>query len=145
MRLEKKSKKNALCQKLSARLSEEEVRLLLAGQIDFLLHSGQPLLVELYSKMRAGLRPRTVVCYDRQAFVYRPGNVRITLDRDLRRGPGPAAFLDPEALACTVAPGGTILEVKYDAFLPDLVRMAVQVPGRRAGAWSKYAACRKWE
>ena len=145
LRLEKKSKKNGLCQKLSARLSEEEVRLLLAGQIDFLLHSGQPLLVELYTKMRAGLRPRTAVCYDRQAFVSRPGNVRITLGRDLRRGPGPAAFLDPEALACTVAPGGTILEVKYDAFLPDLVRMAVQVPGRRAGAWSKYAACRKWE
>ncbi len=40
---------------------------------------------------------------------------------------------------------GTILEVKYDAFLPELVRMAVQVPGRQAAACSKYALCRRFD
>ena len=145
LRLEKKSKKNGLCQKLSARLSEEEVRLLLAGQIDFLLHSGQPLLVELYSKMRAGLRPRTVVCYDRQAFVYRPGNVRITLDRDLRTCGDSTGFLSPGSFPLKPLDALTVLEVKYNAFLPDLVRLAVQTPDRRAGACSKYALCRRFD
>ncbi len=36
--------------------------------------------------------------------------------------------------------GLTVLEVKYDAFLPELIRMAVQVPNRRAAACSKYAS-----
>ena len=39
----------------------------------------------------------------------------------------------------------TVLEVKYDAFLPDVVRMAVQVPGRQASACSKYALCRRFD
>ena len=39
----------------------------------------------------------------------------------------------------------TVLEVKYDAFLPDLVRMAVQTPHRRSGACSKYALCRRFD
>ncbi len=32
-----------------------------------------------------------------------------------------------------------MVEIKYDDFLPDLVRMAVQVSSRKAGAYSKSA------
>ena len=39
----------------------------------------------------------------------------------------------------------TVLEVKYDEFLPEVVALAVQVPGRRAGACSKYALCRRFD
>ena len=35
-----------------------------------------------------------------------------------------------------------ILEVKWDAYLPDVIRACVQTPGRRAAAFSKYAQCR---
>ncbi len=78
--------------------------------------------------------------------LYAPGNVRMTLDRNLRTSlempgfppPGGAVPLKPlESL--------TVLEVKYDAFFPDLVRMAVQTPDRRAGACSKYALCRRFD
>ena len=34
---------------------------------------------------------------------------------------------------------------KDDAFLPELIRMAVQVPNRRAAACSKYALCRRYD
>ena len=34
------------------------------------------------------------------------------------------------------------MEVKWDSFLPDAVRDAVRLPGRRAAAFSKYAQCR---
>ena len=85
------------------------------------------------------------MCYDREAFLYAPGNVRITLDRDIRTGLSLLDFLRPERFSLKPLSGLTVLEVKYDAFLPELVRMAVQVPGRRAGACSKYALCRRFD
>ena len=39
----------------------------------------------------------------------------------------------------------TVLEVKYDEFLPEIVRMAVGVPNRRAVAYSKYGVCRRYD
>ena len=53
-----------------------------SGSSEFLLDSDEPLFIELYSKIKGkGLRPKAIVRYDREAFLYAPGNVRITLDR----------------------------------------------------------------
>ena len=146
LKLEKKFKVNGLCGKRSARLSREEGERLLAGELDFLLEREEPLLAELYSKLRGSrLTPRTAVCYDREAFSYAPGNVRVTLDRNLRTGLSALEFFLPDRFALKPLEGRTVLEVKYDAFLPDLVRLAVQIPGRRAGACSKYALCRRFD
>lgn len=146
IRLEKKYKINGLCGKRSARMSPEQVERLLAGDVGFLLDSGEPLFIELYSKIKGkGLLPKTVVRYNREAFLYAPGNVRITLDRDIRTGLGSVEFLNPEIFLLRVMEQSTVLEVKYDAFLPELVRMAVQVPGRQAAACSKYALCRRFD
>ena len=146
LKLEKKFKVNGLCGKRSVRLPREEGERLLAGDFAFLFQCGEPLLQELYSKLRGdGLAPKTVVCYDREAFLYAPGNVRITLDRNIRTGLSTVDFLRPERAGLRALEGLTVLEVKYDAFLPDLVRMAVQTPDRRAGACSKYALCRRFD
>ena len=146
IRLEKKYKANGLCGKRSARLTLEEAERLLSGEDAFLLERGEPLLSELYHKLRGVLlRPRTVVCYDREAFLYAPGNVRVTLDRNLRTCGDSAGFLSTGAFPLKPLEGVTVLEVKYDAFLPDLVRLAVQTPDRRAGACSKYALCRRFD
>ena len=144
LRLEKKYKVNGLCGKRSARLTREQAEWLLRGDARFLLDTGDALLLELYSKIQGqGLRPKTIVRYDREAFLYAPGNVRITLDRDIRTGLGSVDFLNPGVFCVRAAGPGTVLEVKYDAFLPEIVRMAVQVPGRQAAACSKYALCRQ--
>ena len=146
LKLEKKYKVNGLCGKRSARLTLLEAERLLAGEDAFLLERGEPLLSELYHKLRGTLlRPRAVVCYDREAFLYAPGNVRVTLDRNLRTCGDSAAFLSPAGFPLKPLDGVTVLEVKYDAFLPDLVRLAVQTPGRRAEACSKYALCRRFD
>lgn len=144
LRLEKKIKRGGLCSKRSARLTQEQAHQLLSGEIGFLLESADPLLTELYAKMKGQLlRPKTIVSYEREAFVYAPGNVRITLDRNLHTGLFSTDFLDPGRMHVPAA-GCTVLEVKYDAFLPDLVRLAVQTPDRKTGAYSKYAVCRKY-
>ena len=146
LKLEKKYKINGLCGKRSARLSRGEAEALLSGEYGFLLRREEPLLQELYSKLRGnGLAPRTVVCYDREAFAYGPGNVRVTLDRNIRTGRSALEFFRPERFALRPLEGCTVLEVKYDAFLPELVRLAVQTPNRRAGACSKYALCRRFD
>ena len=146
LKLEKKWKVNGLCGKRSARLTLEEAERLLSGEDAFLLERGEPLLSELYHKLHGTLlRPRTVVCYDREAFLYAPGNVRVTLDRNLRTCRDSAGFLSPGSFPLKPLDALTVLEVKYDAFLPDLVRLAVQTPDRRAGACSKYALCRRFD
>lgn len=141
--LEKKSKLYGLCGKLSAELNAEEAQRLVGGELGWMASDSRPLVRELYAKMRAqGLRPRTIVDYDREPFVYGPGNVRVTLDYNIRTGLDCVNFLDP---GCATVPAGdapVILEVKWDAYLPDIIRDAVRLPGRRAGAFSKYAQCR---
>ena len=146
IRLEKKFKINGLCGKRSARITQEQAQKLLAGDISFLLDGHETLFVELYSKMQGqGLRPKTIVCYEREAFLYLPGNVRVTLDRNVRTGLHSIDFLNTELFHLGALGRYTILEVKYDAFLPELVRAAVQVPGRQAASCSKYAVCRRFD
>lgn len=52
LKLEKKYKVNGLCGKHSARLTLQEAERLLAGEDAFLLERGEPLLAELYHKLR---------------------------------------------------------------------------------------------
>lgn len=143
IQLEKKSKLNGLGTKHKANLSAEEVRQIIEGDVGWMLESGRPLVQELYSKMLSqGLRPKTIVQYVREPFVYTPGNVRVTLDSDLRTGIYSTDFLDPD---CPLIPAGdapTLMEVKWDDFLPGIIKDAVQLGARRGAAFSKYAACR---
>ncbi len=146
IRLEKKFKINGLCGKRKVRLEKEKVKLLLTGDYDFMADSGEPLLVEFYSKLKRGMEPKTIVCYDREAFCYAPGNVRVTLDRNLRTGLSSVDFFNTDLYHVSVMdPPCTVLEVKFDRFLPETVRMAVQVPDRRAEACSKYVLCRRFD
>lgn len=143
IRLEKKSKVNGLCNKVSAILSAEEVEKIISGDREFMKTCDRPLVRELYLKMQTkGLEPKTLVDYTREAFIYPPGNVRITLDYDIKTSLGCTDFLNPD---CVTIPAGdkvTILEVKWDEFLPDIIRHIVQLKGRKNSAFSKYAACR---
>lgn len=143
IRLEKKSKRGGLGSKVSVVLTEEEARAAAAGDWAWMPHSGRDLILELYSKMKSqGLRPRTIVDYTREAFVYAPGNVRVTLDYDIRTGLRCTDFLNPDCVTVPAGDAPAILEVKWDAYLPEIIRAAVRLPGRRASAFSKYAACR---
>lgn len=140
--LEKKVKRDGLCGKRSVLLSVQEVQALLSGDLDWMPGSGRSLIQELYWKMNSnGLRPKTIVDYTRDAYVFPAGNVRVTLDFNIRTGLGSTDFLNPTV---TVPAGEVpaILEVKWDEFLPDIIRDTVQLPGRHTSAFSKYAACR---
>ena len=106
--LEKKSKRNGLGRKEKVRLTPDQVQALMNGETNWMMASGNPLLQELCCKMKLqGLRPRTLVDYIREPFVYGPGNVRVTLDHQLRTGLRCVDFLNVKKrftqLKCFVA------------------------------------------
>ena len=141
--LEKKSKINGLCSKESALISKESAQAIVDGDYGWMLQSKIPLIQELYSKIMAqGLRPKTIVDYTREPYVFTPGNVRVTMDYNIRTGLLCTDFLNQENVTVPAGETPIILEVKWDDFLPDIIRDAVWLEGRRATAFSKYAACR---
>lgn len=143
--LEKKSKINGLCLKQSTVLTKEMTESIINGDYGWMMKTNEPLIEEFYSKiMSQGLRPKTIVDYTREPFVFSAGNVRITLDYDIRTGMNCRGFLKND---CVTVPTGDsiILEVKWDEFLPDIIRDAVSIPNCRAGAFSKYATCRMYD
>lgn len=141
--LEKKSKVNNLGWKESAPLSPEEVERLLAGDCGWMTGEGRPLAEELLQKMRGQrLAPRTIVDYTREAFLHPAGNVRVTLDYHIRTSLNCRDFLRADCLTLPAGESPILLEVKWDGFLPDIIRDAVQLENRRAAAFSKYAQCR---
>ena len=145
IRLEKKSKYAGLGRKDCAALSAAEAQAITDGRLDWMMASGQALVQELYGKMRMQLlRPKTIVDYTREPFVYAPGHVRVTLDYDIRTCLGCSDFLNA---ACPMLPAPdapVVLEVKWDEYLPSVIRDAVQLPGCRAEAFSKYVLCRAY-
>jgi len=141
--LEKKSKWNSLGSKQSAALSAAQAQDIADGNLDWMASHPHGLVQELYVKMRQeGLRPKTIVDYTREPFIFPPGNVRVTFDYDIRTGLGCTDFLNPDCITVPAGDAPILLEVKWDHFLPDIIRDAIQLPGRRAGAFSKYAQCR---
>lgn len=146
IRLEKKSKRSGLCYKQSVPLTREQCERILSGGTEWMRDSGDPLLTELYAKMEyQQLRPRVIVDYDREPFVYGPGNVRITADSNIRTGLYSTDLFSENCptIRCDNC-GAVILEVKYDRYLPDLIRDVLQTGDRRCGAFSKYAASRRF-
>ncbi len=142
IRLEKKSKENGLCFKESAIISEEECRRLLHGDFAVLKENKSPICLELYTKMYyQQLRAKNIVDYKREAFVYKMGNVRITLDYDIRTSLNIHDFLKTEPIPIPIL-RVYILEVKYDSFLPEIIRGMVSLSSRRSTAFSKYAVTR---
>lgn len=145
IRLEKKCKIRGLCEKVSAPITREEVILLCHGDTSFLRLSDKELFRELYAKMQYQmLRPKVIVDYKREPYVYGPGNVRITFDSDIRTSLYENSLFEKELLTMPVQEEGILMEVKYDAFLPEIMQMAVRVPNRQAEAFSKYAVCRRF-
>lgn len=127
----------------SAALATGQAQSIVDGNYDWMIDSGVPLIQELYSKMMSqALRPKTIVDYLREPFVFAPGNVRVTLDYNIRTGMNCTDFLNPNCVTVPAGDAPIILEVKWDEYLPDIIRDAVQLPNCRVGAISKYALCR---
>jgi len=145
--LEKKVKDGTLCHKYDVPLTERQCRRILAGDITWMRNAPEPLLREFYRRLREEqLRPRVLVSYRREAYVYAPGNVRVTFDSDVRTSLFHQTFLERKTVDIPAAdrPWERILEVKYDSFFPAIIADLLQCGGIRQEACSKYGLCRRF-
>jgi len=142
IRLERKSKANRLAYKESAAITAQQCAELLAGDYSCLKQQDSPLLMELHTKIRyQNLRPRNIVEYHREAYVYHAGNVRITFDTRIKTTNSVADFLKT-SLTTIPATGAIIMEIKYDGFMPDFIRNCLQIGWRNQAEFSKYVVAR---
>jgi len=142
IRLERKSKANKLCYKETVMVTQEQCMSMLAGHYECLKAPDASLLMDMYAKIHyQNLRPKSIVDYHREAYVYRMGNVRVTFDSNIRMSNSVTGFLNPH-LVTVPAAGAIIMEIKYDAYLPDIIRDALQIGWRNQAEFSKYVVSR---
>lgn len=144
IRLEKKSKIRGLCLKDSERITKQECLKIINGDIEFLKNSDKNLFADLYAQMKGNLmKPKTIVDYTREAYIYPIGNVRITFDKSIRTALNCINMFDNNLPTIeTIDHKFIVLEVKFDEFLPQVIHDIVQVNERRATSVSKYEAAR---
>lgn len=144
IRLEKKIKVNSMTAKFTVPLTMKQCSSILEGNIEWLKASDNNLHKELYEKMQhQQLKPKTIVDYLREAYVFPAGNVRITLDKSIKTALNSIDFFNKNLSTVeTLDARMAILEVKYDAFLPEIISDIIQLGDRSKISVSKYALCR---
>ena len=144
--LECKRKERGKTHKTSCPLTVEQTRALMAGKVLPAIGQQPPLLRKLTLQMMTRqLRPKVIVEYERIPYVYKNGNVRITLDTNIASSSRVEQFLDPHIATRPVLPAGQqLLEVKYDEYLPDFIYRSLMLQNLRQTAFSKYYICRKY-
>ena len=144
IKLERKSKNNQLCKKDSVFISKDEYERILGEDYSFMKDSDNPVIKDFYLMTQTRiLRPKVIVDYFREAYIYQPGRVRITLDRLLKASlNGIDIFDDTLIYSPVTSQTETILEIKYTGFLPSHIMDMTQQSNGVRQAISKYKACR---
>lgn len=139
--LEKKIKVNGLCRKEQTVVTASQAEKMITGG-DFNAGEDELLNDFKFKTETQGLRAKTIVDYTREPFVFPVGNVRVTMDYNIRTGMNCTDFFDGDCVTVPAGDAPIILEVKWDEFLPSVIRDIVQLPGTHTSAFSKYAVCR---
>lgn len=146
IKLEVKYKRDNRVLKKARNITFEQMQTLMKGNCIRTNRENMDDPVTLFNLAMAsqGLRPKIVVEYDRSAYIYGPGNVRITLDRNIRASDQLDAFARGEQMTYEyVRIPDQVLEVKYDEFLPGFIAGILETGNLNQTSYSKYMMCRE--
>ena len=88
------------------------------------------------------MKPKVIVDYDREPFIYNEGDVRITFDSNVRAAVGSFDIFDASLPTLeALEPGKLVLEVKFTEFLPAHIHKLLPLNGHEFTAVSKYTLC----
>lgn len=137
-KLELKSKQGDLATKYICLLNEEQAREIVKGNYSLLLDMATAESLYIYYEIKSkAYSPLLTVGYQRYAYSSPGGGFRITFDTQLSYGVSPFSIFDS-----TVPTGGitdkTILEIKYDNFVPAWLTDMLLKTGINAISSSKY-------
>ncbi len=143
IKLEVKSKRDNRILKRSRTISIAEMKSLINGEcIEDSTSEEDPATLFNLAIRTQGLRPRVIVAYERKAYVYEPGNVRITFDRNVRASGRVEEFGRKNIVYDFLQEYDKVLEVKYDEFIPDFLLQLLELGNMQQSAYSKYQLCR---
>lgn len=144
--LECKQKENGKTHKIANLLTKEQFDDIMSGGSLENLSQKPELLRKFLILMKTQLfRPAVIVEYERIPYVYPIGNVRITLDKNIRSSNNFDDFFAPNLSTRPILPNGQqLIEVKYDEFLPDYIKEVLQIGELQRTTFSKYYLCRKY-
>lgn len=143
IKLERKKKFENYIYKEAAPLTREEVEKIIKGDYGFLLYSPHPLCREFYFECVTNvMRPRVIVDYEREPWVYDTGTVRLTFDSNVRAAVGSYDIFDPNLPTIPVLPEGKLVfEVKYTEMQPQIIKDIIPPGASEFIAVSKYVLC----
>lgn len=143
---EKKIKCGDYIAKVKEPLTRDMYDSILAGDYEVLHQPDKPFMMELYREMKQHLlRPKVIVDYVREPYICKNGNVRITFDKELRTGLHATDIFDRSLQPVPAIDDHQIIfEVKFDEYLPEYIRTAIQTEGIRQQSASKYVICCKY-
>ena len=140
VKLELKQKENTYQKKRSLMISRPDALNLIAGNFSVLLQYSEPFAAELYFIMTSeGYRPKTMIEYQRRAFIAKENNIRLTFDSKIMATEGNLdLFAEEPGYAPVFDPNRVIFEVKYDRFLLGYIADLLQQIDRKNITASKY-------
>ena len=144
IKLEVKTKQDNRIRKQSKTISRAEMESLMRGEC--IAEDGSledPATLFNLAIKTGGLRPKVIVAYERKAYVYEPGNVRITFDRNVRASSRVEDFGQKNISYDFLREYDKVLEVKYDEFIPDFLLQLLETGNLQQSAYSKYQLCRE--
>lgn len=141
---EKKSKLRRMCKKESCLITLDECKQIMSGHIPDIKEDDDELKKELFTEARLNkLVPKTIVTYTRTPFVYPCSNVRITFDEDITSSNDVKNFLKGNYNERPILEKGkSVLEVKWDDFMPSFIKDTMSLENYIWTAFSKYYMCR---
>lgn len=144
IKLEVKSKCYNRVTKKSRIITPLQMRLLLSGeQIPDTGSLEDPATLFNIAIEERKLCPKVIVAYERKAYVHDAGNVRITFDRNVRSSSDIEAFGTPDIVFDMPGEQNSVLEIKYDEFLPGFVAGLLELGNMQQASFSKYRLCRE--
>lgn len=138
IKLEHKYKLNGLTKKDSYLIDINKYEEIIEGKVS--LNDSNRLLNDLYIKEYTRiLKPKIIVEYNRTAFTYYAGNVRITFDSNIKASNKLERFFEENIYAMPILGlNQLIIEVKYDGFLPDGIKEVLDIGSLQKTSYSKY-------
>lgn len=144
--LECKAKTRNMTRKTSCPITIGQCMSFMAGKIPEPERDVSPKQEAMFWQMRLQkLRPVVIVQYMRTPYISQAGNVRVTFDYNIASSNDIAGFLEPDITFRQILPTGqSILEVKWDEFLPSYIKEQLELDSLQWTSFSKYYLCRKY-
>ncbi len=145
IKFECKYKYNNRIHKVSFGISYEQYQMFMNKDYDFLLEIDHPLAKEVYGLVTyKQLSPSVIVDYDREAYLHRLSNTRLTFDKNLHSGVSSFDIYDENLVTLPTFPNGSVIfEIKYDEFLPAHIAAIISSVNGFEMSLSKYCICKE--